>query len=257
MQLKYDQMKYLPEMLQRHAAYYMLKNPDTFYEYAKWYLQDMNESYESYCMNIFYGHIWGDDLVAAAIGKLFNVSVTICSPAFFEPLDLFHDEKDPDVVLILNGGGINTPYVSTHFSGSRRKQPKRLPGEGMDSYDVKVYENPENAKVMARTWRINHDKRFALRRMVQVNNNLGTLDSQIREEMEKLVSLKTMRNKLENDLITLGITVEKLSALRLENDPYTAETPVTQAPKPSTQKTTEKTTEENYPRRRWCTSNGC
>ena len=83
-------------------------------------------------MNIFYGNIWADDLVAAAIGKLFNISITIVSPAFEKPLDLFHKENDPDVVLILNGGGVNTPYVSTHFSGTRRKHQRKLPGEGLE-----------------------------------------------------------------------------------------------------------------------------
>ena len=70
-------------------------------------------------MNIYYGNIWADDLVAAAIGKLFNISVTIVSLAFEKPLDLFQEETDPDIVLILNGGSVNTPYVSTHFSGTR------------------------------------------------------------------------------------------------------------------------------------------
>ena len=238
MQLKYDQTKYLPEMLRRHVAYYLLKNPDTFEEYARWYLQENNESYESYCMNIFYGNIWADDLVAAAIGKLFNISITIISPAFEKPLDLFHEENDPDVVLILNGGGVNTPYVSTHFSGTRRKHQRKLPGEGMDCYDVKIYENPEAAKTMARSWRIAHDKRYSLRRMVQVNSNIGELDKQIKEELEKLVSLKTMRNKLENDLISLGVTVEQLASLRLEGDSYSEDHPESQ-PCSSSQKPSE------------------
>ena len=113
-------------------------------------------------MNIFYSNIWADDLVAAAIGKLFNISITIVSPAFEKPLDLFHEESDPDVVLILNGGSVNTPYVSTHFSGTRCKHQRKLPGEGLDNYDVKVYENPETTKTMARSWRIAHDKRLHL-----------------------------------------------------------------------------------------------
>ena len=216
-----------------------------FEEYARWYLQDNNKSYESYCMNIYYGNIWADDLVAAAIGKLFNISITIISPAFEKPLNLFHEENDPDVVLILNRGGVNTPYISTHFSGTRRKHQRKLPGEGMESYDVKVYENPEAAKTMARTWRISHDKRYALRRIVQVNVNIGELDKQIKEELEKLVLLKTMRNKLENDLISLGVTVEQLAGLHLEDDSYAQDHPEIQAPSSSQiQSTVQKTSEE-------------
>ena len=206
-------------MLMRHAAYYLLKNPDTFQEYALWYLEDNNESWESYCMNIYYGNIWADDLVAAAIGKLFNVSVTIVSPAFEKPLNLFHDESDPDVVLVINGGGVNTPYISTHFSATRRKQPRKLPGDNLDSYDVKVYESAEHAKTMARTWRLNMEKRFAIKRLGSVNTRLGDLEKHIREEQEKVVFLKTMRDKLEQDLISLGVDIEKVAALRLEGDP--------------------------------------
>ena len=121
----------------------------------------------------------------------------------------------------------------------------------MDSYAVKVYENPEAAKTMARSWRIANDKRFTLRRMVQVNSNIGELDKQIKEELDKLVSLKTMRNKLENDLISLGVTVEQLAGLHLEGDSYAKDHPDIQPSsnlqKPSeTPKTseTQKTSEE-------------
>ena len=140
---------------------------------------------------------------------------------------------------------MNTPYVSTHFSGTRRKHQRKLPGKGLDNYDVKVYENPETAKTMAHSWRIAHDKRYALRRIVQVNVNIGELDKQIKEELEKLVLLKTMRNKLENNLISLGVTVEQLAGLRLEGGSYVQDHPETQPSSSSQiQSMAKKTSEE-------------
>ena len=60
-----------------------------------------------------------------------------------------------------------------------------------------------------------------------MNVNIGELDKQIKEELEKLVSLKTMRNKLENNLISLGVTVEQLAGLCLEGDSYVQDHPET------------------------------
>ena len=54
-----------------------------------------------------------------------------------------------------------------------------------------------------------------------------------------------MRNKLENDLISLGVTIEQLAGLRLEGDSYVQDHPETQPSSSSQiQSTAKKTSEE-------------
>ena len=82
----------------------MSKNADTFYEYVVHKLIDSDESYESYCVNIYNGSIWGDDLMPSAICHMWNVSISVITPEIGEVVNLFHDAQEPKVVIIANGG---------------------------------------------------------------------------------------------------------------------------------------------------------
>ena len=99
----------------------MLKNADMFYEFVAHELIDLAESYESYCVNIFNGNIWGDDLMASTIGHMWNVSISVIMPEIGEVVNLFHDDPKPKIVIVANGGS----YMSgrkpcTHFSQTRK-----------------------------------------------------------------------------------------------------------------------------------------
>ena len=54
---------------------HLLKHPDIFYPYIKEDLGD--QSYVSYCRNIYEGNVWGDDVMLAAIGHMWNISITV------------------------------------------------------------------------------------------------------------------------------------------------------------------------------------
>jgi len=56
------------DMAYRQVALHMLRNPTKFYKYVEQELLSTGESYESYCVNVFDGNVWGDDLIAAASG---------------------------------------------------------------------------------------------------------------------------------------------------------------------------------------------
>ena len=57
---------------------HLLKHPDIFYPYIKEDLGD--QSYVSYCRNICEGNVWGDDVMLAAIGHMWNISITVIIP---------------------------------------------------------------------------------------------------------------------------------------------------------------------------------
>ena len=98
-------------------ALHLLRFPDVFYPYIKEDLGD--QSYVSYCRNIFKGNIWGDDVMLAAIGHMWNISITLVMP-HSDPLHLFHDNyEDPDLVIVVNGGPVESNYPATHFCATK------------------------------------------------------------------------------------------------------------------------------------------
>ena len=92
--------------------------PNHFYQYVEEDLLKAGESYKSFCVNVFRCNVWGDDLIAAAFGDMWNIAVSIISPVAKKPFHLFHTKSQPDVVLVCNGRnylkhGGSTPYNGT------------------------------------------------------------------------------------------------------------------------------------------------
>ena len=80
MQVVHDPHKYTPELLMHQAGMYMLRNPYHYYKALELELIKTGESYESYVFNIFHRNIWGDDLIAAVIGDMWNIAISIVTP---------------------------------------------------------------------------------------------------------------------------------------------------------------------------------
>ena len=83
----------------------MIRKPHRYYPYIEWELIQTGESYKSYCTNLFQGNIWGDDLIAGVIGDMWNVAVSVISPIYSKPVNLWHNKTVPYIVIIANGGG--------------------------------------------------------------------------------------------------------------------------------------------------------
>lgn len=132
-------------MAYRQVALHMLRNPTKFYKYIEQELLATGESYESYCVNIFDGNVWGDDLIAAAFGDMWNLSISIISPISKTPINLFHANPNPEIVIVANGGAWTSPdKASTHFSGTRSKDPQhRLPGSEHVNPDIAIDATPK------------------------------------------------------------------------------------------------------------------
>ena len=58
-QVYYKEDLYNADMLRCQVALFMVKNPDVFYDYVSHHLLEDEESYESYCWNIFLMEIHG------------------------------------------------------------------------------------------------------------------------------------------------------------------------------------------------------
>ena len=121
---------YTPEMAFKQVALHMLRNPSKFYPYMEQEFMETGESYELYVTNIFRGKVWGDDLIAAAFGDMWNIVITIISLGFMKLQPLFHNKVKPDVVIVANGTcWRNGDNSCTHFSATTSYDPAyKVPG---------------------------------------------------------------------------------------------------------------------------------
>ena len=105
------------------AAMFMLKNPYKYYKPLEIELLQTGESYESYVYNVYNRNIWGDDLIDAVIGNMWNISISIVTPVHKKPIALFHNKDVPDIVIVVNGSDYMSKDGSTHFSTTRCFDP--------------------------------------------------------------------------------------------------------------------------------------
>ena len=108
LQIRHD-LKHFNELhLIKMVAHHLLRFSDVLYPYIKADLGD--QSYVSYCKNIYHGRIWGDDIMYATIAHMWNVSISVIMP-HSDPLHLFHDEHgNPDIVVVANGSPVESPF---------------------------------------------------------------------------------------------------------------------------------------------------
>ena len=112
-------LDYMPEMAMHQAGFHMLWNPNKFYKSIEQELSESGESYESYCYYVYHSKVWGDDLVAATFSDMWNVAISIVSPCYKFPFDLWHNKDDPEIMLIANGGSYMAHHHKmTHFSST-------------------------------------------------------------------------------------------------------------------------------------------
>ena len=77
MQVPHHPHNYTAEMAMRQVALYMLRHPYKYFKCVEQELLRSGESYESYCYNVFNKNVWGDDLIAAVFGDMWNIGISI------------------------------------------------------------------------------------------------------------------------------------------------------------------------------------
>ena len=213
-QFLHHKEKYTTELLQRQLGLHLLKHAHKFYPYVQQCLEDSNESYESFCVNVFQGNVWGDDFLLAALGHMFNVAVSLISPCFEDQYDLFHDKKVPDIVVIANGGNIYSPKPCTHFSGTRVKTGVqfKFPGSEMvnPKLDPVLFSSYQRGKDDAIKHYMSEDKEMSLIKLRGVARNIERMDSKIVELIGESDKLLKKKQNIEHRLECLGVDVSRI-----------------------------------------------
>ena len=89
--------------------------------------------------------------MAAVIGDMWNIAITILSPVHKHPMKLFHNKDEPDVIIVTNRGSwMGNGKCTTHFNGSHSEH---LPLVGSDLINPnlipQVLDSMQQAKQLA------------------------------------------------------------------------------------------------------------
>ena len=213
-QIHYYRDTFNGDMLRRQVALYMIRRPHEFFPYVQNQLLEDNESYESYVRNIFTGTTWGDPLCLAAIAKMWNVTITIVSPLIYSPINLFHKEQKPKILIVTNGSDIYDKYRWTHFSAteSNKEIVEELPGCGTPHQQLvtKKVNDVEKHREIARTCSQDLAKTSALARYHETCSAIDYIEGELQALNDRLAHLKIMKNKIGEDLGSLGVEVHGL-----------------------------------------------
>ena len=210
LQIRHDPKYFNEKMLLRMIGLHLMKHPDIFYPYIKEDLGD--QSHVSYCKNIYEGNVWGDDVMLAAIGHMWNISIMVVMP-HSEPLHLFHDNyENLDTVIVLNGGPPESDRPATHFCATRSHllNPKVLCAQGK----VRVYDSFEFAKKVAENCKEERLKRTIFARLRSINFEIDDLEEQMADMTKRIKDAKKKRDMMEVDLEELGFNIKSLRSLR-------------------------------------------
>ena len=218
------------------VGFHMLRHPNKFYKSIEQELTESGESYESYCYNVYHSKVWGDDLVAAAFSDMWNVAISIVSPCYKYPVDLWHNKDNPEVVLIANGGSYMAHrHKTTHFSSSRPIDPAfQKPGRELVNKTVGIephlvfkklkpviLDNAEQARKMALDEYIDVEKEKSLELLCGITKEIARLDRHIASLIHESDMKKEQRSQIAYKLECLGISAEKIAIATQQKDlPY-------------------------------------
>ena len=221
MQVVHDPHKYTAEVLMRQAAMHMLRNPYRYYKALETVLIRTGESYESYVYNMFHLNIWGDDLIAAVIGNMWNIAISIVTPIHKKPVALFHNKDVPDVVIVANGGDYMSNDGSTHFSATRcYEEGFKLPGSEYRNPTLAqdlssklapiILDDPRKATQVACRNFIKIDEERSLKLLRGLCENINRLDDTVCELIRQGEEVREQKSFMEHQMEQIGINCEKI-----------------------------------------------
>ena len=210
---------YPPDMCMRQIALELVRDPYKYYPLVEEDLIETGQSYASYCYNTFHQQIWGDDLMAAILGKLWNISITIVTPKYNAPLHLFHVNPMPDVVIVSNGGSWleQEGQKTTHFSGTESTDINWITvGSGLSNLTPDVLNDAVKAKRLATAKFLKDQEDHTLDALRGVIKAINRMESKAAQLIEEAESLRNQLGRAEYLLQELGIKAEKIREVKSE-----------------------------------------
>ena len=175
-------------------------------------LLETGESYDSYCYKIFHNQVWGDNLIAAVLGDMWNLAISIVTPISLHPLHLFHMKKEPDVVIVANGGSwMSREKRSMHFSATLPTDVNhRLPGSGLQNLTPMILQDAVKAKQIAMTKFLKDQEEHSLDTMRGVYAAINRMEDKAVEIIQEAEGLRDQVDRAEYLLQELGIRIKRI-----------------------------------------------
>ena len=220
-QVVHHREMYPPDMCMRQIALQLVREPYKYYKYVEQKLLETGESYDSYCYNIFHNQAWGDDLIAGVLGDMWNLAISIVTPVSLNPLHLFHMKKEPDVVIVANGGSWMCPdRRSTHFSGTLPKDVNQaLPGMSLKNLTPIILQDPVKATRIATAKFLKDQEDHSLDAMRGVCAAINRMENKAVEIIAEAEGLRDQVDRAEYLLQELGIRIERIREAKSELKP--------------------------------------
>ena len=232
-QVLHHKHAYTPDMAFRQVAFHMLRNPLKFYKYMEQEFAETGESYESYVTNIFRGKVWGDDLIVAAFGDMWNIAVSVVSPAYTKPQPLFHNKPKPDIVIVANGScWRNGADRTTHFSAtSCYDKSYKVPGteysnpviamDKVPNTDPIILSDKNKASQVAVKEYLRSAEDMSLDLLRGVSLSINRLNGKIADIVSQVDALNEEKKVLEYRLNRLGVAADRIKeAGQIEETQY-------------------------------------
>ena len=111
------------EILRHQISEYMANEVVFFHPIMKGYLRKLKISYNAYIKLLYQGKIWADEFMLGAIGRMFNIKITVISPYYTDVWNVFHKSSLPDVIIVSNGSDFGSENAPTHFTATKGVEP--------------------------------------------------------------------------------------------------------------------------------------
>ena len=137
-------------------------------------------NFESYIIGVSLGDISADQFMLLAITRMWNISISILSPAFNTIWNVFHESKNPSIVIIGNGREFDNKRVSKHYSPMEKTlRSARKLGHDISNIDIKyIQTRAAGEKVGTETFMIREHEEF-LKQHYEVGKEIKKLKEKL------------------------------------------------------------------------------
>ena len=195
------------QVLRHMIAAHLVEEYDFYYPKIQNYLKSNSLSFSAYVINVYNGNIWVDEYILDALGEMFNIKVSVVSPAYDDVWDIFHRSAFPNIVLISNGGDFGRKHGATHFSATK----------GMEREWRCVGADDEIGEMGLRTgYQAGLDRtveHFYVKEKQKLLKQVRKTSGNVEELCHDLSNLCIRRDKIYDEVQKLGIKVESFKQL--------------------------------------------
>ena len=154
-----------------------------------------NESYQSYCINIFNGIQWGEPIIATALSHMWNIPINIITATKYQMIKLFHESDNTDIVVRANGY-YGTSSKCTHYTATELIVPdqNKVPGNATpydDLFPVNLT-NQQEAHKSAISYAQHHTQDHILTEFHNISRGMVILKGEMKKMDTRYYELEKM-----------------------------------------------------------------